>query len=455
MYDINDTIVAVSSPTANKRVIIRLAGPRAFDLLSQLSGADEVAKKKQVTDIDFNIEGINFHAALYTFVAPKSYTGSDMAELHFWAGQPMTNLLLETLIASGAVLARPGEFTQRAYLNGKLDLVQAEAVNEIITATNRLQLAAAEKLLTGSLSKSLQNINELIIDLLAYTEAGIDFAADDIELLPTKDALAKIDQITSLIDELDEKSLLPTQLAALPSVAIAGAPNAGKSSLLNRLLKKERAIVSSTQKTTRDVLTGTLDLPSTKCVIFDCAGLLINPKTQIDQLAQAAAVNAINKAQLVLLCVDINDIGNPENAAVSDLFQNENILGLATKVDLIKTHDIKQKLAELKNVTGSDFLPVSSKTEIAIPELLNKIDQRLTACDHPDFDRVTVNLRHRNALSQARQNVIQARQPFNSDATEVAALFLRQAHHQLNLVQTENLEEKVLQNIFSRFCIGK
>ncbi len=206
VYNSTDTIAAISSPSNDHRVIVRLAGPQTLDILNHIC-ASPVADKAGITTC--RISDINIDAVVYLFRSPRSYTGDDLAEMHLWANQAITEALMERLLKFGARPACAGEFTARAYLNSKIDLAQAEAVNEVITASNTFQLAAAENLLAGRLGRLSKTIRESILDLLSRLEANLDFSAEDISPANKADIIAKLDETISLLNDL-----LPARYAA-------------------------------------------------------------------------------------------------------------------------------------------------------------------------------------------------------------------------------------------------
>ncbi|HEY5505629.1 MAG TPA: GTPase, partial [Sedimentisphaerales bacterium] len=266
--------MAISSPSNNQRVIVRLGGSQVIDIL-QRTFTSSVFDKAGITTGRISINtGINLEAIVYLFRQPHSYTGDDLAEIHIWANQAITETLMEKLLSLGARTASAGEFTARAYLNNKIDLTQAEAVNEVITASNTFQLAAAENLLAGRLGHLSKSIRESILDLLSRLEADLDFSSDDIAPANNADIIAKLNETISRLNDLLAGSICSESTLDLPAVGIAGTPNAGKSTLLNKLLGRNRSIVSHQRKTTRDVLTGEFELPGCRCVLFDCAGLI-------------------------------------------------------------------------------------------------------------------------------------------------------------------------------------
>jgi len=309
-YDVTDTIFAVSSPSSDQRVILRITGPEAIEICRHIWTAPlESPKVGQAPpyilsgSVAVDVE-LYINAKLYLFFAPHSFTGDDVVEIHTDMNSAVTEALIKNIMEHGLRMAEPGEFTARAFLNGKIDLAQAEAVNEIIVSTNEYQLAAAEKLLGGQLGEVTAELCENLMDCLSLIEAGLDFSGADIELLTRSEAVEGLIRVKGQLEGLLAGSISYESVIDLPAVGIAGAPNAGKSSLLNRLLGAERSIVSGDRKTTRDILSGPLSLAHGRCVLFDCAGLVLEPDGILENLARQAAVEALRNSSVVLFCVD-------------------------------------------------------------------------------------------------------------------------------------------------------
>jgi tRNA modification GTPase len=369
---------------------------------------------------------------------------------------------MEKLLSLGARAASAGEFTARAYLNNKIDLAQAEAVNEVIIASNTFQLAAAENLLAGRLGHLSKKIRESILDLLSRLEANLDFSAEDIAPANKADIIVKLNETKSRLKDLLAGSIRSESTLDLPAVGIAGIPNAGKSTLLNKLLGRQRSIVSHQRKTTRDVLTGEFELPGCRCVLFDCAGLIIKSENILDELTQQAAIEAIRNAMVVAFCVDITKPEWAEDLAIRRLINPANFITIATKTDLLSEKDTAERLSKLKSLFGCDFLPVSAHGNTGVDKLKTEMAQRIIVAtsghgESASADKygIALTARHRQALNNAIHDIVQAEKQIKAGSEELAAMMLRTAYNQLSDIEQHNIDEQVLDRIFSRFCIGK
>jgi tRNA modification GTPase len=477
MHNLSDTIVAVSSPSGGVRAIVRITGPETLQICqqvlapgpnSQIRNPRSAIRNSVVVSGQVRINAdLAVDAWLYLFFAPRSYTGEDLAEIHVCGSRVIVETLIRNLLARGLRAAGPGEFTARAYLNGKLDLAQAEAVNEVISSSNRLQLEAAEKLLSGRLTKAAGEIRSALLDVLSLIEAGLDFSGEDIEFIKAQEAAERLDAIGKSLDELLAGSIRYETLIDLPALGIAGAPNAGKSSLLNALLGWERSIVSDQPKTTRDVLSGVLTTDRFQCVLFDCAGLVVEPTNPLDELAQRAAVEALQNCSAVLFCVDAAKTDLREDAAIRALIRPKSIIHVATKTDLLFEADRSQKVRELESLFHAAFLPTSARTGLGFQGLLDRCatptikgespSQRPSALSNlkSEFSTVALTARHRQAVTEAREQIAQAMAEVTRGNEEVAVLMIRAACQALGQIEQQSLDEQVLDRIFSRFCIGK
>jgi len=473
MYELRDTIVAVSSPSCDKRVIIRITGSDTVEACKQIFISPISKKKTGIVCGSVSVDNeLSIDALLYLFFAPHSYTGEDIAEIHIDTNAAVTEVLIDGLLGRGLRMAGPGEFTARAYLNGKIDLAQAEAVNEIIVSSNTFQLNAAEKLLSGRLSETTAKVRLAIVDCLSLIEAGLDFSGEDIEPESGAEVIERLLGINGQLEELLSGSIRYETLIDLPAVGIAGAPNAGKSSLLNTLLGKERSIVSHRRKTTRDVLSAEYSLAHCRCVLFDCAGLMIRPEDVLDELAQLAAVEALRNSALVVFCIDISKADFSEDISIGELIEPQILIPVATKCDLLTEEELSGRLAELNELFDSELLAISSETGAGLEVLKETIDGKIlelepgfavsktagTAFSEGVESSVALTARHKQAVTEAIENVGESIGELKAGNDEVAAMMLRGAYQAVSGIESTaggHIDEQILEQIFSRFCIGK
>jgi len=463
--NLNDTIVAVSSAPGGIRAVVRLTGPASRALCEQVFTPTTAWETRGIVTGSVAIaEGLNVAACVYLFVAPHSYTGESLVELHVEAGPALVEALVQNLVSRGARPAGPGEFTARAYLNGKLDLAQAEAVNEIIASSNRFQLDAAESLLRGRLTETAGAVRAKLLDLLSLLEAGLDFSGEDIAFIGTDEALERLDRIRKDLETLLAGSIRYESLIGLPAVGIAGAPNAGKSSLLNALLGQERSLVSDQRKTTRDVLSGIWTTERFQCVLFDCAGLLSGPDNLLDELAQQAAIEALRHCQAVIFCVDATRTDFTEDRTVRALIESADILHIATKCDLLDAPAQAVRMEPLREAFAADLVPTSVRTRMGLDALRRAVESRLLAPQAGSGagpllgegrDTVALTARHRQAVADAIENVRRAAEQIEQGDDEVAAMMIRAAGQAVSEIESQPVDEQILDRIFSRFCVGK
>jgi len=361
----------------------------------------------------------------------------------------------------------------------------------VVVSSNTYQLTAAEKLLAGRLGEATAQAQSAIMDLLGLVEARIDFSGEDIEFISRADAAARLAGIKKQLERLASASISYESVIDLPAVGIAGAPNAGKSTLLNKLLGTARSIVSRRRKTTRDVLTGELSLEHCRCVLFDCAGLtqktenrrqkteflssdLRPPSSVLDELAQQSAVEALRNSSAVIFCADVSKADWAEDVAVRGLIEPKTLIPVATKCDLCTKKALADRLARLGELLGSEFLAISAKTGAGLGLLRGAIDTAIVSCQSsPRFrggkpapaaagvDRqssILLTARHREAVAEAIENISEAVDELSSGNDEVAAMLLRAAYQcicDIHQPVAGRLDEQILQQIFSRFCIGK
>lgn len=463
MYETGDTICAVSSaaptPGAICESIIRISGPAAFAAAAEVFSTDRPMRCPGLTTGSITFDGLVLDAVLYAFAAPRSYTGEDLAELHVIAAAPVVEAIMARL-HNRARPAGPGEFTLRAYLNGRMDLSQAEAVAQVVSGSNTVQLAAAARLLSGRLAQTIADQRRRILDLLSLLEAGMDFSGEDITFVTADQAIASARRSRAALNDLLEGSIRFEATIDLPAVGLAGATNAGKSSLLNALLGRPRSIVSETRATTRDVLTGILELEQCRCVLFDCAGLG-PPQTSaglLDELGRRAALEAINAADLALFCVDLSRDDFSEDVEIRRMISPARTVIVGTKADLVPQAELPRKSAALAAMLGSPVITSSTRTPGGVSALTACIEATLIEISTGPgglADRIAINQRHHAIVSEAVEHLDEAIDELAAENDEIAAMLLRSAYERLAGLEKEDIDEAILERIFSSFCIGK
>ena len=457
----NDTIAAISTPFGEGALaVIRLTGPRAVAVadaifLSKKKAAELPARVQQfgkITDGAHTIDDV----LLSVHRAPASYTGEDVVEIHCHGGILVTRRVLDAVLAHGARGAEPGEFTQRAFLNGKMDLTQAEAVMDLIRAQTDLALRAATEQLEGRLGEKIRGIREMLLDLLAHTEAFIDFPDEDIDPATGAALLQKLDlareQIAALLRTADQGKILREGVRTV----ICGEPNVGKSSLLNVLLGYERAIVSEIPGTTRDTIEEVINLRGIPLRLVDTAGLRESDDA-VEREGMARTLKNIERADLVLRVFDastsefgIRKAGKQETESEDFLlscFPHSKILLVLNKADL----------GEHASWRGVDAVRVSCKTNAGFDALADTIFSRAMRGDVQFADHaIAINARHQACLKSAALFADAARAAIGKKlSAEFIAVELRAALDAVGEVVGKADTEELLGRIFSTFCIGK
>jgi tRNA modification GTPase len=445
-YDLEDTIVAISTPPGRGGIgIVRLSGPRARTIAEPLLKlrhplAPAQARFAQILDTT----GETLDEAVVTwFQAPHSYTSEDIVEIAAHASPVLLDHLLRQCVSAGARLAEPGEFTQRAFLSGRLDLTQAEAVHDLIEATTLHQARIAAQQLGGSLSRQITPLKQQLIALIAALEAGIDFAEDDIDLLPTPEIIARIQAIQTPLAALEHSFSYGRIVREGFTMAIVGRPNVGKSSLFNRLVERDRAIVTANPGTTRDLVTEHVSLEGIPVELIDTAGLR-DSTDEAESLGIAKSREAMAEADVVLLVLDATTATHPEDEAA--------IATLTSRPSLIVIN--KNDLAPAQ--TAATALRTSALTGAGIPELrraiLSLITQRTPGAD----TAVLTNLRHQQQVASASASLQRARQAAIALIPhEMILLDLYEALAALDALTGTTRSDDILNLIFSKFCIGK
>ncbi len=446
-YKEDDTIAALATPPGRSSIaVIRISGPQTYNICGSLfdrelpeSGCHRFGKimhdKSTVDEV-----------VLSYFKLPHSFSGEDVIEISTHGNPIIVTELLDLLYANGARPAEPGEFTYRAFLNGRIDLTQAEAVADLIDASSREAASQALKQMHGGISTIVNRVSESIEHLLIRIELELDFAEEEIDPIPNE---LKLESVQTALDDLElllSGYSLSRRLRKGVSVAIMGAPNVGKSSLFNALLKDNRAIVHNTPGTTRDVLTGSSVIKGIRFDFYDTAGVRASDNVIEDEGVQRALQTAEN-ADIVLHLKSV-DIPDDVNVNLSD---NAIILRVINKIDIRSDSSHKDVLSDDK----MDALNLSVHSGEGLSELEKKLYDVIT--DGSKLNEATISReRHYNAVCQAKEVLLRVSQELNDNvSSEFTVEGLREAMAAMDSITGRNSLEGLLDKIFSEFCIGK
>lgn len=450
----SDPIAAIATPVGEGGIaVIRVSGKDA------IAKVGTIFRGKNLTQMDSHTvhfghitkNGQKIDEVLATvFRSPKSYTGEDTIEISCHGGVLVSQAVLETVLSVGIRAAEPGEFTQRAFLNGKMELSQAEAVADLIHARSRKAVEAAQQQLDGALGKHIDVFRQQIIDATALVELELDFIEEDVEF-------ASKDQLRKLLLELNteiEKLLATYETGRLVKNGIktvfVGKPNAGKSTLLNALIGKERAIVSDIAGTTRDVIDADWSLDGLLFTLTDTAGLR-DTEDVIEAEGVRRSHKAMDEADLIVYLKDLSDkITEAEKQLIADLrhkYVHKSILSVGNKLDLNVNGDVSglfDLLISAKNLDGIDVLKVQMKKSVLSNQEIDTSGLLVTSS------------RHRDALQKTYQHLKDAMIALDAGTTgDFVSIDLRAALHELGTITGNITTEDLLDSIFSRFCIGK
>ncbi|MCU1247359.1 MAG: trmE [Edaphobacter sp.] len=450
LSEFEDTIVAISTPPGRGGIgIVRLSGPAARTIAEpvlKLRHPLAPARARFAEILDSTGETLD-EAVVTWFQSPHSYTSEDIVEIAAHGSPVLLDHLLRQCLAAGARLAEPGEFTQRAFLSGRLDLTQAEAVNDLIEATTLHQARIAAQQLGGSLSRHITPIKQQLIALIAALEAGIDFAEDDIDLLPANEITAQIQAIQAPLAALERTFTYGRIIREGFTLAIIGRPNVGKSSLFNRLIERDRAIVTATPGTTRDLVTERVSLEGIPVELVDTAGLR-ESTDEAESIGIAKSREAMAEADVVLLVLDATTTVHQEDEAAIAALASRPFLIVLNKQDL-------SPAANLLELVTYPAVRTSALTGAGISELRGAILSLLTR-EAPTIETALLtNLRQQRSVSAALAALGRIQQAAATIPHEIILLDLYEALNALDAFTGTTTSDDILNLIFSKFCIGK
>ncbi len=455
------TIAAISTaPGIGGIGIVRMSGENTFDVLKKIFRA-----KKQ-----FNIDEVKGYTIKYGhiinkneiidevlvsfFRAPNSYTTENLCEISSHGGVFIVKKILELCLANGAILAEPGEFTKRAFLNGRIDLSQAEAVIDVINSATEKEAKQSVNQLEGVLSREIREIREMLISVTVGIEVSIDYPeydVDDVTNSDVQNTLKKVQaKLNSLFASFDNGKIIKNGI----KVALIGKPNAGKSSLLNSILKEERAIVTEIEGTTRDTIEEAINVAGVPVHIIDTAGIR-NSNNEVEKIGIEKSRKMVELAELIIAIFDVSREFDNEDEEILNLISNKKKIIILNKIDLAETKNIKKIIN--KKIGEVNFIEISAKENIGIEKIYDKISELFNLNEiNLDNNAIITNVRHKEIISKVIENTNKALEVIkNNVPMDMIALYIKDIMEELGKITGESVSEEIIKEIFSKFCLGK
>lgn len=455
------TIAAISTATGNGGIgIIRMSGKKSFEILNKIFTPlkrenDEIKgysmKFGYIFDPKTN-EKIDEVLVSY-FISPKSYTTEDMCEINSHGGVVVEKKILELCLENGAGLAEPGEFTKRAFLNGRIDLTQAESVIDLINSKTENEAKASINQLEGNLSKKIHQNRDKLLDIMADIEANIDYPEYDIEQVTNNKISIVLEDIKKDLINLSSTFENGKILKEGVKTIILGKPNAGKSSLLNTILKEERAIVSEFAGTTRDTIEEFVNIEGIPLKLIDTAGIR-KTEDKIEEIGVKRALKLSEEADLIIAIFDGSMELDNEDLEILNIIKNKKSIIILNKKDI---GDIGLENNEKVKEASSNILKISAKTGDGIEEIYKKISEMFKTKEIEMNDGIIItNIRHKNQIDKALKSVNEA---IDTNASglpiDIVSIPIKQILSDLSVITGEDVSEDIINEIFSKFCLGK
>ena len=387
------------------------------------------------------------------FKTPKSYTTENMCEINSHGGNFIVRRILELCLKNGADLAEPGEFTKRAFLNGRIDLLQAESVIDVINAKSEREAKTGIKQLEGFLSKEISDIKKDIMDVMVNIEVAIDYPeydVDDVTISQITDMLDKIEnKLLKLEKSFDNGKIIKEGI----KTAIIGKPNVGKSSLLNAILKEDRAIVTEYEGTTRDTIEEFVNINGIPLKLVDTAGIR-NAKDEVEKIGINKSRDIANEADLVIAIFDSTKELTKEDLEILNIAKNKKSIIILNKIDLeTKIDENNEKIKQ----TSDNIIKISALNNIGIEKLYEKISELFNLNEiNLDNESIITNIRHKNLISKSIEDVKKTKETINNKMPlDIIAIFIKDILSDLSNITGEEVSEDIINEIFSKFCLGK
>ncbi|HAM04792.1 MULTISPECIES: tRNA uridine-5-carboxymethylaminomethyl(34) synthesis GTPase MnmE [unclassified Megasphaera] len=459
MYDTADTIAAITTPLGESGIgAIRISGPDAYAVGDKIFKSKSAVPLKERRDrsiqygtiVDENGTCIDEVLALI-MKGPHSYTAEDVLEIQCHGGREALESILQLILRSGARMANPGEFTERAFVNGRIDLAQAEAVMDVIQAKSRAGLTSAVSQLEGRLSKVINKTRKELTELVTRLEVMIDYPEEDLEDIAVPDVSGALQEMQEKLQHMLEESQNGRMIRDGVMAAIAGTPNAGKSSLLNRLLQEERAIVTDVPGTTRDVLEEWITLRGVPVCLVDTAGIRETDDT-VEKIGVSRARRYLDQADIILAVIDGSRPLTDEDKDILQSAADKNVIIVLNKTDLpsvMTSQDL--------STYGFPICPISASTGDGLEELKDRLLQEVLKGGFTDGpSALLTNTRHIELVRQSAEALERARQSLQDGMPlDCAVIDIRQAWDTLGSITGDTVHDDIVEEIFSRFCLGK
>ena len=456
------TIAAISTAPTNGGIgIVRMSGKNCFTILEKIF----IPKQKQKIEdipgysmkygyvIDYQTKEKIDEVLVSFFKEPKSYTTENMCEINCHGGIVVEQKILEQCLIAGAELAEPGEFTKRAFLNGRIDLSQAEGIIDLINAKTTQEAKISFHQLEGGLSQKIQEIRKDLLSMMADIEANIDYPEYDLEEVTNANMLKTLHEVKIKLEALQKSFATGKLLKEGIKTVIIGKPNAGKSSLLNAILNEERAIVSKIEGTTRDTIEEMVNLHGIPLKLIDTAGIR-NAEDEIEKIGVNKAIQLSEEADLIIAIFDNTKPLEKEDLAILDLLKNKKAIILLNKIDEKDEH--LEQVKEIKEL-NKPILKISAKTKQGLEALYEQILKmfELKEIELNDGNLIT-NVRHKEHIRKAINYVNEAKNAVEQNLPiDIVSVPVKQILEELSSITGENVSEDIINEIFSKFCLGK
>lgn len=455
-----NTIVAISTAMGNGGIgIVRMSGEKSFEILDKIfrpKNNDGFIKGYQIkygNIIDPKNEEIVDEVLVSYFVAPKSYTTENMCEINTHGGMVVEKRILELCLENGAEIAGPGEFTKRAFLNGRIDLSQAEAIIDLINSKTVREAKESINQLEGHLSSKIENIRQKMLNLMIAIDVNIDYPEYDEEEVTKNRSLGELRIISEELIKLENSFNSGKILRDGVKTVILGKTNAGKSSLLNRILKEDRAIVSNIEGTTRDTIEEFVDVEGIPLKLIDTAGIR-NSSNEIEQIGIQKSKKLADSADLIIAIFDITKNLTEDDEELLEIIKDKECIILLNKIDVLSENIELEK--RLKSI-NKNILKISAMEDIGIQQLFDKIVEIYSFNnDSLSNDVLISNERHKNLIQKARMEIDEAINAAENDMyIDIISIYITNAMNYLAEITGNNVTDDVINEIFKKFCLGK